>query len=242
MFKLEHYLKKNQDSQPSLEKALLTGEQPQTLNKIYKNTQITVLYQQAMSNSMRNLSLMLRHIIKKFKPGKVFDLGGSDGALIEQLKKHWSTTHFTIFDLPANKCSFENRFHTKTQSTSLTAFVECDLKNDFITLIKALSNGVDLIIISNLLHLFDHNSQMNLLNLLKKYSESPTRILIYDQFINENDMLDASLTLTLDWINYGADFFLSEEKYAEKLTKMGFSEVKTHRFPQLPGAIIDILY
>jgi SAM-dependent methyltransferase len=235
MVSLESDLRRWHFKNDSLMKSLRTGQTSNPMENC-KDGAFKSKYFMAMSNSMRSVALHIMHLCRLKGPVDILDIGGADGSLALELNRLVSHARFTVVDRDITKPFFNKKIETVKEKERFF-FLEKDLFQP-----DALIDEIerfDVAIMSNILHLLSGEIRQNLLTLLVNKLKPNGKIIIYDQFVNnEHAELDAAQFMVVDWLNCGAMFDVSESEFAEDLKKIGASEVTTKRFPNLPGAMI----
>ena len=217
----------------SLRAALVTGKGANPLEHLSDDSFLTC-YQAAMAASARALALHLFRYGGLSKDGLVLDIGGADGALVEQLASLMPTASFRVIDRPVVREHFVERMQKSDHAT------RCSFQCDDITHPEALlgqAASASSMVISNVLHLLSGRQIEALLGSLKAAARTATRLVIYDQFMDAT-RLDTSRVMVVDWVNLGVGFDLHEGELEEMLRSFGYVSVSARRFPALPGALV----
>lgn len=220
-------------SNQSLSKMVSQGIAADPLNQI-KEISYLDNYQGAMASSSRALSLHLFRHGRLPRAGQVLDIGGADGAVVEQLSTLMPNASFVVVDRPPVQAHFDKRIKALDDPLRFQ-FISDDVNNPSALLEQA--KTADAVIISNLLHLLNPAQINALLSRLKDVLPADCQLLIYDQFVDP-DKFDVASLMVVDWINLGALFDMSETDMATLLETFGYSSVTARRFPLLPGALV----
>lgn len=191
-------------------------------------------YQDAMAASSRALALHLFRHGGLPRNGHIVDIGGADGAVVEQLAKLMPGTSFTVID----REPVAPHFRCRMAGAVLPG--RFDFVADDVTAPAALFAVVakaEAVIVSNLIHLLSATQIRALFAALKSALPRDCRVLVYDQFIDPGQF-DAASLMVIDWVNLGSHFDLGEDGFAHQLAMLGYADTSAHRFPLLPGALV----
>ena len=220
-------------SSGSLRRMLETGQTIDPLNAI-QDEGFHAGYQQAMAASARALALHVFRHAGLPPQARVLDIGGADGAVSEQLARLMPGSTFCVVDRPPVQAHFDARIAGTAQPDRFR-FVSDDVTHPGRLLLEAGQSNV--VILSNLLHMIAPTPGRELLAKLRAALPPASRLIIYDQFL-ARDRFDVASLMTVDWVNLGTLFSLSEDDMAELLAELGYVSVTRRRFPLLPGALV----
>jgi hypothetical protein len=191
-------------------------------------------YQGAMASSSRALALHLFRHGGLPKSGRIMDIGGADGSVVEQLSMLMPDASFVVVDRPPVEPHFNKRIKAIDHPQRFH-FVAEDVNNPNDLLTQAAN--ADAVIISNLLHLLTITQIHTLLKALKGSLGPNCQLLVYDQFI-DSDKFDAASLMVVDWVNLGSLFDMTESDMTALLETLNYTNITARRFPLIPGALV----
>ena len=236
MIKLEAKLRRWHFDNNSLAKILKTGIGSDPIVAV-KDKKLFDTYFDAMAHSIRSVALHMLHFTRLNESRNVVDLGGADGALVEQFSKFLpKDAVFTVVDRDTAMPFFKKRF-TDLKEKDKFQFIAQDLTASLSDL-SELINEADAVILSNVLHLISTNNRNILLKMLCDCMKKKAKLVVYDQFVSTMSKTDAAGFMVVDWVNCGSLFDLNESDLVVSLEKSRLIKAKASRFPKLPGAIV----
>src|SRR5579872_175927 len=189
----------------------------------------------AMRSSARTLAPHLVRFGNIRQCRRVLDLGGADGSLALALRRVAPHLSITVVDLPRMQAPFEQQIHEHSAGAAIE-FRTADLRNP--ETLAGLLGEADVIVISNVIHLLTTGQRLALYHTVRQSSAPGTRFVVYDQFINRVEPLNATHFMAVDWVINGVQFRETPEQLCEILQAAGFSDAQFRRFSGLPGAVI----
>ncbi len=169
-----------------------------------------------------------------FSKSRIIDMGGNSGGLANAILLNYPSSHITVID-KAIPCAVGEEFK-KINGVSNIRFVE----GDFFSLDKLkLSERIDYIILSNVLHDFSDNECKAILKGCKKHVNSHTKIIIIEDILNNEieplQVLEYGLRLS---INTYKGKQRTVEELNNLLSEISFSIKKKHKINEVQSAII----
>ncbi|AUX26892.1 uncharacterized protein SOCEGT47_074620 [Sorangium cellulosum] len=185
-------------------------------------------YHAAMSVSARSIAPHVVRVTRLRRGEHVIDLGGADGALFAALKHLVPGIRGTVVDRPSAAPHW--------RAVEDARFVGLDLR----ALDGDLLADADVVLLSNVLHLFNAADRGVMMKKILDHVRPGARAVVYDVFVSRG-VADAGLFMVLDWMLCGHRFDLTAEQMASELVSLGWSNPVTHIVPTLPGAFVSAL-
>ena len=193
------------------------------------------VFTSAMRSSARTLAPHLVRFGNFRQCQRVLDLGGADGSLALALRRVAPHLSISVVDLPRMQPAFEKQIGEQGAGSAIH-FYPADLRRP--DTLAGLFDGVDVIVISNVIHLLTTEQRLALYRAVRQSGVSGSRFLVYDQFINEAGALNATHFMAVDWVINGVQFRETPRELCDILRSSGFSDAQFRQFPGLPGALI----
>lgn len=227
---LESHLVKTHSSQEYMERALKYGGED-LFNKHSKDG-MAQIYGAAMDNGGKIASIYAARAFGNIRKGKLLDIGGGPGTYSIQACKFYEGIESTILDLPEMKEVAEENIR-KNNMEGRISYVSGNIVNDTI------SDRYDVVIISNLLHLFNADTRDIILAKASDCLNPNGKLILHDFFLNDDKTSpEVPILFSLDWMLLGAGFDISKNDLAESLSSKGFSDVKRIECNMIPTSII----
>jgi O-methyltransferase domain len=217
----------------SLLNILKTGQGAEPLTRITDPTYLEN-YQRAMAASARALALHIFRHADLPSAVSIVDIGGADGAVVQQLSLLLPEAHFCVVDRAPVKQHFDLRM-ANMAAVDRFRFAVGDATSPVSMAVEIKRAGA--VLVSNLLHLLRHEQIQQLVVFLRATLGAGARFVVYDQFISSGEFSAADL-MTIDWAYLGADFAMTDNTIKVLLEDHGFVDVGHHRSRQLPGALV----
>lgn len=231
--KLESYLSEFHTSKKVMKEAIIKGIGADLFNQNGKENQAEV-YGKAMDNGGQYAAICIAREMMKLDEGCVLDVGGGIGTYSIQLCKMNKKVKVILIDKEEmrSECT-KNIIEHKLQDR--IQFREGDLRN------YSLEDKYKGIIVSNILHLFDENTNKELIRKLAFALEDDGMIVFHDFFLEDKDTQSLIPSLyTLDWLMHGA-FFNAKVKDIECWVQpFGLKVVKMQQYKNIPTSIIIV--
>ena len=193
------------------------------------------VFTSAMRSSARTLAPHLLRFGNIRQSRQVLDLGGADGSLALALRRVAPHLSLTVVDLPRMQAAFEKQVNEHGAGAAIQ-FRPADLRHP--ETLAGIVENAEVIIISNVIHLLTREQRMDLYRSVQKSMAAGARFLVYDQFIDNEEPLNAPHFMVVDWVINGVQFRETPQQLCEILRSLGFSDAQYRRFPGLPGAVI----
>ena len=232
LIQLEAHLVKTHSSQECMKKSLLSiGED--FFNRSNKDG-MAQTYGNAMDNGGKIAAIYVARAFGNVRSGKLLDIGGGPGTYSIQACKFYKGIHSTILDLPEMKEVADENIR-KNQLEDRITFVPGSIVEDQI------SDKYDVVIISNLLHLFNADIRNAILAKAAACLNLNGKLILHDFFLNDDKTSpEVPVLFSLDWMLLGANFDTSKNDLAEYLSDKGFTDVQKVECNMIPTSIIVV--
>jgi hypothetical protein len=192
-------------------------------------------YLAAMSVGARTLAAHIVHIAKLGPNPRMIDLGGADGALVLAISRLIPGLQAIVIDRPQIQNAFWDRVVADGAQTKIR-FIAGDLRRP--AKFEHILAQADTVLVSNILHLLSWEDREALLRCVLDYVLPGARLLVYDQFLPQDNMLDSTNLMVIDWLLCGYRFDLDVQSFISQLSNLGFVSITSHLNATFPGAIV----
>lgn len=196
----------------------------------------TEIYMNAMTAGGKYSAILLSRYISRYfskdAKGSALDLGCGSGIFAKAIGRMLPNFTFTLMDrkevLEAARKNFEG-----SNDVARFSFIP----KDFVK--EELDGKYDLILLSNILHLYPRSICEDMLNKVARLLKDRGYVVIHDFFVHQ-DFLQTAL-FSLDWLaNHAVRFDCTLEEASEWLHLNGWRVVESRHLPNLPTSYLVI--
>lgn len=231
LFKLENYLSETHTAKSVLKEALICGKGRDLFNENSKENHEEI-YGEAMDHGGRLSSIYVAREFLNIANGRILDAGGGAGTYSIQLCRMNKGLEAHIFD----KAEMEKACMRNIADNGLKdriKFFPGDIRYcnfDF---------EYDGIILSNVLHLFDEETNRKIIKRLSSVLKESGIIVFHDFFLSDDRTgpLVPSI-FTLDWLMHGAFFHANAADISDWSAEAGLKVIRVRRYDNIPTSII----
>lgn len=230
LMQLEAHLVKSQSHLKYMEKALLSVGEDE-FNKDSKDG-MAMTYGHAMDNGGKIAAIYVARAFGDVKSGKILDIGGGPGTYSIQACKFYKDFQAVIVDLP------------EMREVALENIKRNNLENSITFVTKSIidmqiSEKYDIVIVSNLLHLFNEDIRNDILTKAASCLNPNGKLILHDFFLQDDKISpEIPVYFSLDWMLIGANFNLSKNDLMAFFSDKGFVDVKKIECNMIPTSII----
>lgn len=231
LIKLENYLSEKHTAKSMLREVMLNGKGYDLFNQNSKENQ-EKLYGQAMDHGSKYSSICVARELLSIKDGRVLDVGGGIGTYAIQLCKMNKNIVVDIVDKTEmekeclkniSRNNFKNRINLYSG----------DIRN------FSFNVEYDGIILSNVLHLFDEDTNKEIIKKLSSIVKEKGIIVFHDFFLSDDKTSPrVSSLFTLDWLMHGAFFNVNSKDISAWVEQFGLKVIKVRNYENIPTSII----
>jgi O-methyltransferase domain len=192
-------------------------------------------YAATMRVNARPLALAIRRALGSLDGAHILDLGGADGALVNELIGPSLNAQATVVDRPVMRAPFE-RLHPPGKTSTLARFVAADIKvpESYSELIAKST----IVVLSNIAHLVGLACFAQIMREIRAAAPAGCQVVIFDMFVTQDGPIGFADLAAVDWVAGGHGFARTIAEIAEMVTASGFSVRCMPQLPLLPGGML----
>lgn len=190
------------------------------------------IYMKAMEYGVKYAAVVIVKLVKKYiTVNKVLDLGGGPGEIAATFCKLCKNSSAVVFDLPEMR-SYAQENVVNKQMEKKIQLISGDC------LIDNWGKNYDVIVISNLLHFFDKNNIVEILNKAYKALNYNGIVVVHDFFTGEESTEIAELSV-IDWLVMGVAFDYTLNEFADSVElETNFKVIERRKLNGPPTSLI----